>query len=60
MIHLRRKPGEGRNRYQQRIATTRALETCVERVKKDPVHIEITRLMAALDKTALMAKGERA
>lgn len=57
MIPLRRHPGEGRSSYQRRIATTRALEAFVERVKTDPVHAEITRLDAGLRETARMMRG---
>lgn len=59
MIQLSRRPGEGRTRYQRRIATTRALEAFVAR-QTDPVEIAFDRLDSDLQQTAGMAAGRTA
>ena len=59
MIRISRYPGEGRTRYQQRIATTRALEAAIAARSADPVDAAFERLNDEMQKTAAMTAGGR-
>lgn len=54
MIPLRRHPGEGRTRYQRRVATTRALEAYVAGRKQDRMDGLFDALTDELNQPAAM------